>query len=500
MTDFWALFNPLPRQHEFLQLAKRHRYMLYGGARGGGKSALLRWGGLYRLLDWAKRGYKHVRVGLFSEDYPTLKDRQITKIKAEFPDWLGAIKSTKDEGLGYYIREEYGGGAILLRNLDDASKYQSAEFAGVMVEELTKQPVNIFDVLRGSLRWPGIKDTFFWGATNPGGVGHLWVRALWVDRDYHGDFERLQDLAHEFAFVQSLPSDNPYLEPEYWDELNSLPEGLRKAWVEGNWDVFEGQAFPMWSRDAHVADYQPEQPSLRDRYHWWSTGDWGTQTGVMYLCASGPERTLARVEWKFSGLDPFTAGKEWGQILMRFPRPEYVAMDTPPVPDGGPTIMERFQEGLMATLGQKAPPVIAIPRGPGSRLTRYQLMREVLAYQRAKDGTIPPWGMPRFQFHPSCSYAIRTFPALPLATDAAGQVKEDVDTEADDHGYDGISGGLMIRLPHAGHPEARAPRDPDQHPGWDEHGRRKDSAESIEMQVGPAGFGEPRWTRHPQEA
>lgn len=497
MIDFWNLFDPLSRQLDFLRQAKSHRYMLYGGARGGGKSALLRWGLLYRLLRWANEGHENVRVGLFSEDYPTLKDRQITKIRAEFPHWLGSIKSTKDEGLGFFVNEDYGGGAILLRNLDDPSKYQSAEFAGVAVEELTKQPLPIFDILRGSLRWPGFSDTFFWGATNPGGVGHLWVRALWVDRDYTGEYERLADLADQFAFVQSLPSDNPHLDDTYWEELNSLPEGLRRAWVEGDWDVFEGQAFPMWSRDAHVADYMPEKGPDSHRYRWWATGDWGTQTGVMYLCATGPERTLARMEWRFSGLDPYSAGFEWAKALLRFPRPEHVALDTPPVPDAGPTIMERFQAGLRDGIGRldQTPPVVSIPRGPGSRLTRYQLMRELLAYKRADDGTIPGWGMPQFQFHPSCTYAIRTFPALPLAVDAGGTVKEDVDTDADDHGYDAISGGLMARLPHVERERKRKDH-PDDHPGWNEEGQRVQEGDLPDwFQAGVGGAEEPRWSR-----
>ena len=223
-----------------------------------------------------KEGHRGVRVGLFSENYPTLKDRQVTKIKAEFPNWLGELKATKDEGLGFYLRERFGGGAILLRNLDDTSKYQSAEFAGVAVEELTKNAtVDVFDVLRGSLRWPGITDTFFWGATNPGSAGHLWVKALWIERDYTGEYERLLPLAHQFCFIKSLPTDNRHLTKEYWEELDSLPLNLRKAWVEGSWDHFVGMAFAEWDRDVHVAEYEPERGPDRGLYRWSAGGDWG---------------------------------------------------------------------------------------------------------------------------------------------------------------------------------------------------------------------------------
>ena len=178
--DFWQLWQPLRRQREFLTASHAYRYLLYGGSRGSGKSSLLRWGVLWKLLDWASKGRTGVRVGLFSEDYPTLEDRQISKIEREFPKWLGHLGTTKSDGLGFYVAPEYGGGVLTLRNLDDPSKYVGGEFAGIGIEELTRLQRSTFDLVRGSLRWPGITDTFFWAVTNPLGPGLLWVRDLWI--------------------------------------------------------------------------------------------------------------------------------------------------------------------------------------------------------------------------------------------------------------------------------------------------------------------------------
>lgn len=486
-VDFWEMFNPLPRQIDFLQASRTNRYLLYGGARGGGKSKIMRWGLLWRLLEWARAGHNGVRVGLFSEDYPTLKDRQLTKIKAEFPLWLGTLKSTQDEGLGFFVDEQFGGGAVLLRNLDQPEKYQSAEFAGVAIEELTKNDIGVFDTLRGSLRWPGIEDTFFWGATNPGGPGHLWVKALWLDRDYAGDYARLAPLAKEFRFIRSLPSDNPHLTDTYWKDLNSLPEGRRKAWVEGSWDVFEGMAFGEWSRDAHVANYRPEIGRDADQYRWTAFGDWGTKQGCLYLAATGPHRSLVRYEFLFADTDPYQVGFTFGKAIVRFPRPEWLALDTPPVADGGPTIMERFQKGLTDAVVKNPPPVMSIPRGPGSRVTKKQLLHEYLRYERGKDGVVHPWGLPMLQVHPDCKYLIRTLPALPLDPTNS----EDVDTDADDHGYDALSGWLMARTPHVERTKA-VRHDRDVHPGFNDEGKRKDTAKP-EPQRG-------RWQRQPERA
>lgn len=184
--DFPKLANFQPKQLEaWLTLLKPEtKYELYGGAAAGGKSYFLRWAALgLALYFWQKYHIKGIPIGLFSEDYPTLKDRQISRIKKEFPRWMGELKESRDEGYLFQIRNELGGGMILLRNLDDPSKYASTEFAGEFVEELTKNPRDTFDDLRFRLRYPGIPEVKFAGATNPGSVGHGWVKSLWVKPD-----------------------------------------------------------------------------------------------------------------------------------------------------------------------------------------------------------------------------------------------------------------------------------------------------------------------------
>src|SRR3990167_7144103 len=159
------------------------KYLLYGGAMAGGKSYLLRWAALYYSL-WLSLEFnvRDIPIGLFSEDYPTLKDRQISRIVREFPPWIGELKDDKTDGLAFHIKKKYGSGNILLRNLDDPSKYMSTEFAGEFVEELTRNPEQTFRDLRNRLRYPGIDDVKFMVATNPGGIGHEWVKRYFIDK------------------------------------------------------------------------------------------------------------------------------------------------------------------------------------------------------------------------------------------------------------------------------------------------------------------------------
>lgn len=240
----------LPRQLEATAEADAHTYTLYGGSAGPGKSYWLRWYPIRKMIQW---GNEHNLTGihgaLFSRDFPTLKDRQASKMEVEFPRWLGEIKNTQTDGLGFHLKPEYGGHILALRNLDDPSKYLSSEFAIIAMEELTENEEETFHRVRGRLRWTGIPDPKLIAATNPGGVGHAWVKKLWIDRDFP---EEMKALAPQFTYVKALPSDNPYLAASYLATLDSLPEKLRKAYRDGNWDVFEGQYFAEWDKEKHV--------------------------------------------------------------------------------------------------------------------------------------------------------------------------------------------------------------------------------------------------------
>jgi hypothetical protein len=232
-------------------VADCHRYTLFGGSRGPGKSYWLRWYCLRFLLRLAGAGRMNVDVMLACEDYPSLTGRQITKIATEFPLWLGEVKSTTTKGLGFHLRPEFGGGSILLRNLDDPSKYQSFEFAMIAIDELTKNSARTFDILRGSLRWPGVADTQFVAASNPDAN---WVRDYWIERKFP---QELQETADQFAFVPALPQDNPHLSDSYWAELNTLSGALRQAWLFGDWyAAVEGLVYENFSNE-NVVDIAP---------------------------------------------------------------------------------------------------------------------------------------------------------------------------------------------------------------------------------------------------
>lgn len=357
-----------------------HDYSLYGGAAGGGKSYILRWSlVLFLLAVHEQLGLKNVEVGLFCEDYPTLWDRQISKMQYEFPSWLG--KFVKDRG--FKLQEQFGGGMLALRNLDDPSKYQSAEFAAIAVDELTKHPKETFDFLRFRLRWSGIDRPKFIAATNPGGIGHQWVKDLWVLKKFP---EELKPLASQFAFVQAKATDNPHLTQGYWNSLRTLPPDMAKKFVDGDWDVYTGQYFSRFNQEQHVVPAHIALSRVKPWHTYWLSGDWGYEhPHAIYLHSRdehGKILTLAEL-WdrhvseeelarrinrmckslpieRFSGfVFSWDAGKLSPRSQAKIPK----------------SIMQLLSEGLDKNVPSPHPG----DSSPGSRISGWRLMDELLA-------------------------------------------------------------------------------------------------------------------------
>jgi hypothetical protein len=269
-----SLIAPTPKQRACIEATDRYRFVLYGGAAGGGKSYLLRWWCLRQLLRrYAETNIQGLMCGLFSVDYPTLQDRQISKIEREFPQWLGMTKRTEKEGLCFFVRPEFGGGRIALRNLSDATSYKSAEFCDIAIEELTENKRDVFeDLVLFRLRTPGIDRPCFLSGTNPTGKGLQWIKALWIDRKFPKELEHLK---HEFHYVPALLDDNPFLGEVYRESLLGLPEKKRKALLEGDWSIPEGQYFTNFEPAERRAHPSVIAQIVQPWWNHWLSQDWG---------------------------------------------------------------------------------------------------------------------------------------------------------------------------------------------------------------------------------
>jgi len=420
---------------------------VYGGARGGGKTD-------GSLGEWAIHAERYAAdaKGLFVRRTRVALEPTIERARSLFSPLGGVWHEQKS-----YFR--WANGAILyFRYLDrdaDADAYQGHDYTRVYVEELTQfadpKPV---DKLKATLRSAAGVPTGFRATCNPGGPGHTWVKARYIDpgpwkiieETFTSPFDQ-SEIRLSRVFIPAKLTDNPQLllnDPLYVAKLQQSGSAqLVKAWLEGDWDVIEGAFFDNWSLRNIVRPFEIPAEWTRFRSLDWgsarpfSVGWWAVASDTITVEGQVvPRGALVRYrEWYGSTGKP-NEGVKWSA--------EKVA-------EG---VKDR-EKGERISYGVADPAIFSSDGGPsiGERMFGCGVTWKRADNARvARDGAMGGWDQmrariggdedgPQLVVFSTCRDFIRTVPVL--QHDATRP--EDVDTESEDHAADEARYACMSR-------------------------------------------------------
>lgn len=250
-------WQPTDKQNEFIQIPFEVFEGFFGGSAGPGKSELL----FMLPILYGFHEHQGFQGVLFRESYPQL-EASLIKRAVPIYNLLGAsYDSTKHVSTfpsGAQIRFNY------LESDKDARQHDTNEYQYIAFDELTA-----FNEFRYTFLTSRVRSTvdgvppIIRSASNPGNIGHLWVRQRFVESAPEGG-ELIYDSISETyrIFIRAFLTDNPYLalkDPGYFKRLKLLPIAEQRAKIYGDWWVFAGQVFTEW-RDPFYGVRFPDEP------------------------------------------------------------------------------------------------------------------------------------------------------------------------------------------------------------------------------------------------
>lgn len=438
-------YTPTARQRLFHASAADE--VLYGGAAGGGKTKAV-------VMDALLRCLRHpgTQAYLFRRTYRELKDTVLGEAQKSVPAALGEYSASD------YEFRLVNGSVMRFRHCqhdEDRTRYQGAEIQWLYIDELTHFTRPVYDFLKSRLRAkralhvkPLVRAT-----ANPGGIGHAWVRAHFVDRGepetehaftvYSATLKKAQ--RRSVMYIPALCTDNPYLTPDYVFELEQKPRALRDALLHGRWDAFEGQVFSEWldvperydnGVGTHViADFVP--PRSWKRYRAFDFG-FSRPFAVLWIAVDPDARAYVYRELYGASAPDEGVRKTPGEIARAIVQTEKDAGEAEVAGVADPSIWDASRGESIAA--QMAAEGVYFQKGDNARLAGKMQMHRRLALDET--------GRPGLYVMRACRQTIRTIPALvydPMRP-------EDVDTAGEDHIYDALRYFLMSR-PAAPEPE-----------------------------------------------
>ena len=245
-----------PKQERFYNSTAK--YTAYGGARGGGKTHAVRVKAVAGALL-----YPGIRILIIRRTYSELQHNHIEPILKMIPQPQVGVYNIQLHQI-YFTN----GSTIIFGHFNSYNsafqEYQGQEYDWIFIDEATQFTEQEFRLLGGCLRGVNEFPKRMYLTCNPGGVGHRWVKRLFVDRDFKTDCENAEENEdpNDYEFIQATVDDNTALMKseggrDYLKQLSQLPENIRAAHRYGDWEGLSGNYFPEFSEGKHTCEAFP---------------------------------------------------------------------------------------------------------------------------------------------------------------------------------------------------------------------------------------------------
>jgi hypothetical protein len=274
--------NPSDRQRLFLNCATKEQ--LYGGAKRGGKSvALVMKGIMLSVLYPGNRG------GLFRQDLTDLRDSLLVTFFQICPPEL--ILNHHQTHKMITVDTGAQPSHILYGGLGDAHDVESAkgkEFGWFGIDEPSETDPEAYRMLLAQLCWrlpDGSFPPYMALLTSNPEPGWVEEKFRTLIEEVGSGTQRSESTDGRKTYIQALPRNNPYLPPNWeLEQRIDAPEVWQKKYLDGSWEVSEGQVYKEYDKATHVIDCPP--PAFLSRLKLVASIDHAT-TGITCMAVDG---------------------------------------------------------------------------------------------------------------------------------------------------------------------------------------------------------------------